>query len=158
MAGKAAKKIKRSKPGNPKILEQNEPYRFPAISPGERSVSVGFRLLETKLKAVDALGDRSKMLRQAVDLLLAQSEAQATVWLLFENNPGRPGRLVGVFASPALAMEAPRVQEVRDILKSKPGLGAWEERTSGLWVCQPSGDEGFYFTVESWQVNRLTYE
>jgi hypothetical protein len=151
MAGKAAKKIKRSKPGNPKILEQNEPYRFPAISPGERSVSVGFRLLESKLKAVDALGDRSKMLRQAVDLLLTQSEAQATVWLLFENNPGIPRHVLGVFSSPAFAMEAPRVQEVI-------GLGTWEERTPGLWVCHPFSDSDFYFSIKDWHVNGLGAE
>jgi hypothetical protein len=55
------------------------------------------------------------MLRQAVNLLLAQ-EVQAIVWLLFENHPGLPGRLVGVFSSPALAMESPRVKEMRDVL------------------------------------------
>ena len=147
MAGKAEKKIKRAKAGNPKILEQNEPYRFPAISPGERTVSVGFRLLESKLKAVDALGDRSKMLREAVDLLLAQSEARETVWLLFENEPGHPGRILGVFPSPALAVEAPRVKEVIC-------GGTWEERTSGLWVCQFSGDGGSYFSLEGWHVDR----
>jgi hypothetical protein len=154
MAGKAAKKIKRSKPGNPKILEQNEPYRVPAISPGERSVSVGFRLLESKLKAVDALGDRSKLLREAVDLLLAQSEAQTTVWLLFENHPGLPGRLVGVFSSSALAMESPRIQEVREVLKSKPGAGTWEEKNPLLWIFTPAAGEDFYFSVEGWQVDR----
>jgi hypothetical protein len=51
---------------------------------------------------------------------------------------------LGVFAFPALAMEAPRVQEVRDVLKSKPGLGTWEEKTSG--------GEDFYFSVEGWRV------
>jgi hypothetical protein len=49
------------------------------------------------------------MLREAIDLLLAQSEAQAAVWLLLENNPSVPGPVLGVFSSPVLTMEAPRV-------------------------------------------------
>jgi gamma-glutamylcyclotransferase (GGCT)/AIG2-like uncharacterized protein YtfP len=147
MTGKAEKKIKRAKAGNPKILEQNEPYRFPAISPNEPSVHAGFRLPESKLKAVDALGDRSKMLRQAVDLLLTQSEASTTVWLLFENNPGHPGPILGVFSSPALAMETPRVQEVI-------GSGTWEERTPILWIFTPAAGEELYFSVEGWQIDR----
>jgi hypothetical protein len=102
------------------------------------------------LKAVDALGDRPKMLREAVDLLLAQ-EVQAIVWLLFENEPGLSARLVGVFSSPALVMEAPRVQQMN-------GLGTWQERTPGLWVCQLVGGEDFYFSVEGWRVKRLSSE
>jgi hypothetical protein len=44
------------------------------------------------------------------------------------------------------------------MFNSKLGLGTGEERTPGLWVCQPSGEEDFYFSVEDWQVDRLTYE
>jgi hypothetical protein len=52
------------------------------------------------------------MLREAVDLLLARLEAQGTVWILFENESGRPVLVLVVFSCPVLAMEAPRVQEV----------------------------------------------
>jgi hypothetical protein len=87
------------------------------------------------------------MSRQAVDLLLAQ--AQATVWLLFENEPGRSGRLVAVFSSPALAMQAQTVQEI-------VGAGTWKERTPRLWTFQPSGHKKSYFSLECSQVDRLT--
>jgi hypothetical protein len=40
-------------------------------------------------------------------------------WLLFENYPGRRNRGLGVFSSPVLAMQAPRVQEMN-------GLGTWQ--------------------------------
>jgi hypothetical protein len=56
-----------------------------------------------------------------------------------------PGRVLVVFSSPALAMKAPRDKEVI-------GTGTWEERTSGIWICRPSDDGDFYFSVESWQV------
>ena len=42
-----------------------------------------------------------------------------------ENHPGHPDRVLGVFSSPALATEAPRVQEVL-------GVGTWEEKAPGL--------------------------
>jgi hypothetical protein len=42
-------------------------------------------------------------------------------------------------------MEAPRVKQVID-------LGTWKERTPGLWVCEPSGEKDFYFSIENWQV------
>ena len=134
-------------PGNPRILEQNQPYRIPAISPSQKGMPVSLRIPRSKLERVDNLGKRADVIREAIDLLLAQSEAQTTVWLLFENNPDPPGRVLGVFSSPALAMEAPRVKEVI-------GPATWKERTPGLWVCQPSGDEGFYFSVEGWQIVR----
>jgi hypothetical protein len=142
-------------PGNPKILEQNQPYRIPAISPGEKGMPVSLRIPRSKLERLDNLGKRADVIREAIDLLLAQSEAQATVWLLFENHPGhpstklrdRPGRVLGVFSSLALAMEAPRVKQVID-------LGTWEERSPGLWVYQPSGGEDLYFSVEGWQIDR----
>jgi hypothetical protein len=91
------------------------------------------------------------MLRQAVDILLTQSKGQSTVWLLFENNPGHPGRLVGVFSSLALAMQSGRIQEVI-------GAGTWQERTPLLWVCEPSGEEHLYFSLEGWRIDRLGYE
>jgi hypothetical protein len=86
-------------------------------------------------------------MREAIDLLLAQSEAQETVWLLLENNPGLLGHVLDVFASPALAMEAHRIKKVIR-------AGTWEERTPGLWICQLSGDKDFYFSMEDWQVDR----
>jgi hypothetical protein len=138
-------------PGNPKILEQNQPYRIPAISPGEKGMPVSLRIPRSKLERLDNLGKRADVIREAIDLLLAQSEAQATVWLLLENNPGVRNRVLGMFSSPALAMEAPRVKEMIS-------SGTWEERTPGLWICQPSGGEDFYFSLEGWQIDRLTDE
>jgi hypothetical protein len=46
-----------------------------------------------------------------------------------------------MFSSPALAMEAPSVREVI-------GLSTGKERTPGLLICQLSGKEDFYFTIE----------
>jgi hypothetical protein len=138
-------------PGNPRILEQNQPYRIPAISPGEKGMPVSLRIPRSKLERLDNLGKRADVIREAIDLLLAQSEAQATVWLLLENNPGVRNRVLGMFSSPALAMEAPRVKEMIS-------SGTWEERTPGLWICQPSGGEDFYFSLEGWQIDRLTDE
>jgi gamma-glutamylcyclotransferase (GGCT)/AIG2-like uncharacterized protein YtfP len=148
MAGKNSKGKPKRGPGNPRILEQNEPYRFPAISPGEKSVTVSLRIPQSKLERVDILGKRADVIREAIDLLLTQSKAQATVWLLLENNPGVSNRVLGMFSSLALAMEAPRVKEMIS-------SGTWEERVPGLlWICEPSGDEGSYFSVEGWQVGR----
>jgi hypothetical protein len=49
-------------------------------------------------------------------------------------------------------MEAPRVKEVMR-------LGTWEERVPGLlWICEPSGGEDFYFSLEGWRLDRLTDE
>jgi hypothetical protein len=138
-------------PGNPKILEQNQPYRIPAISPGEKGMPVSLRIPRSKLERLDNLGKRADVIREAIDLLLAQSEAQATVWLLLENNPGVRNRVLGMFSSPALAMEAPRVKEMIS-------SGTWEEKTPGLWICEPSGGEDFYFSLEGWRLDRLTYE
>jgi hypothetical protein len=138
-------------PGNPRILEQNQPYRIPAISPGEKGMPVSLRIPRSKLERLDNLGKRADVIREAIDLLLAQPEAQETVWLLLENNPGVRNRVLGVFSSPALAMEAPRVKEMIS-------SGTWEERTPGLWICEPSGGEDFYFSLEGWRLDRLTYE
>jgi hypothetical protein len=133
-------------PGNPRILEQNQPYRIPAISPGEKGMPVSLRIPRSKLERLDNLGKRADVIREAIDLLLAQSEAQATVWLLLENNPGVRNRVLGMFSSPALAMEAPRVKEMIS-------SGTWEERTPGLWICEPSGGEDFYFSLEGWRID-----
>ncbi|HEY5140521.1 MAG TPA: hypothetical protein VIJ25_14570 [Methylococcales bacterium] len=55
-------------------------------------------------------------------------------------------------------MEAPRVKEMRNVLNSKPGPATWEEKVPGVWVCEPSGGEDFYFSLEGWRLDRLTYE
>jgi hypothetical protein len=138
-------------PGNPRILEQNQPYRIPAISPSEKGMPVSLRIPRSKLERLDNLGKRADVIREAIDLLLTQSEAQPTVWLLFENEPGHPGRLLGVFSSLDLAMKAPGIPQVI-------GVGIWEEKTSGLWICKPFSDSDFYFSVEAWRIDRLTYE
>jgi hypothetical protein len=67
--------------------------------------------------------------------------------LLLENNPGVCNRVLRMFSSAALAMEAPRVKEMI-------GAATWEEKAPGFWVCKPSGDGDFYFSVEGWQVDR----
>jgi hypothetical protein len=150
MAGKNSKGKPKRGPGNPKILEQNQPYRIPAISPGEKGIPVTLRIPQSKLERVDNLGKRADIIREAIDLFLFQAEVQATVWLLFENHPDRPGRILGIFSSPALAMEAPRVQEVI-------GSGNWEQRASDYWFYQPSGEEDFYFSIEGWQVDQSDF-
>jgi hypothetical protein len=147
MAGKKSTGKPKRGPGNPRILEQNEPYRFPAISPGEKSVTVSLRIPQSKLERLDNLGKRADVIREAIDLLLTQSEAPTTVWLLLENNPGVRNRVLGMFSSPALAMKAPGISQVI-------GVGTWEEKTSGVWICKSFSDSDFYFSVESWQVVR----
>jgi hypothetical protein len=45
-------------------------------------------------------------------------------------------------------MESPRVKEVI-------GVGTWEEKAPGLWICHPFSDSDFYFSIEGWHVNGL---
>lgn len=140
-------------PDNPGSFSQNQPFRVTATT-GEKSVPVSLRVPQSKLGQVDTLGKRSDIIREAIDLLLLAREAQAAVWLLFENNRRDiPGRVLGVFSSLQIAMEVPRVQEVI-------GDGTWQELNPGFWVCRPSGGEDvyfsddFYFSVERWPVDR----
>jgi hypothetical protein len=78
---------------------------------------------------------------------LKSAQSYATVWLLFENNPGIPRHVLGVFSSLALAMEAPRVKELL-------GTGTWEERTPHLWIFQPAAGDDFYCSLEACQIDR----
>lgn len=71
------------------------------------------------------------------------------VWILYCNEPGCSGRVVGTFSTPEKAMKCKAI-------RGQVGFAQWEPRQN-YWVCNPDNKD-FYFSVEPSMIDRLDEE
>ena len=70
-----------------------------------------------------------------------------TVWILYDNEPGMPGRVMGVSSRDSLAREC-------SVIQAECGGTGWEKRQESLYLCIPPNKEE-YFSLELATVDRL---
>jgi hypothetical protein len=68
------------------------------------------------------------------------------VWILYQNEAGMPGRVIGTFSTDEKAMNCKAISE-------EVGSAQWIPK-QGYWLCFPLNKE-YYFSVELSTVDRL---
>lgn len=71
-------------------------------------------------------------------------------WILYRNDVGMPGRVVGLFSNPEKAMKC-------KVIRGLIGFAEWHKRNDYLWLCKPE-DKAYYFSVEYAIIDRLEEE